>query len=325
MLLRKVKPFDAMLETLGAVRKRTARWWLSMSDQEQREIARRGMTLGLCAAGVSFAMPAMSVAYDQKRIEAEFRDQAARLAEARQDADVVSAVRGASALFDHNWVLKVGYSIEREPRAALSRYAMRDRDGAAVASVASFEPRHLKVAEAVAAEHKCLAEAVYYEARSESKSGQLAVAEVVANRVRDHRYPNSICGVVYQGSERTTGCQFTFTCDGSTRRKPAGRLWREAQGVAAQVLMEIHEPRTGAATHYHATYVDPIWNSGLVRTNRIGTHIFYRFPRGGEWAEVRNAVAARRAREATQRAPTITPASSEDLNQQQLSVLSPAP
>ncbi|MEL7453905.1 MAG: cell wall hydrolase, partial [Pseudomonadota bacterium] len=132
-------------------------------------------------------------------------------------------------------------------------------------------------------------------ARSERTEGQLAVAEVVMNRVADHRYPNSVCDVVYQGATRTTGCQFTFTCDGALTQKPRGRKWEAAQTVATHVLMDLHERRTGSATHYHATYVDPLWNAGLVRTNRIDTHIFYRFPRGGEWARAREAVARKRA------------------------------
>ena len=131
-------------------------------------------------------------------------------------------------------------------------------------------------------EHKCLAEAVYYEARSEATEGQLAVAEVIMNRVADERYPNSICGVVYQGSSRSTGCQFTFTCDGSTKETAYGDRWYQAQSVAAQVVLQFHELSTGNATHYHASYVQPSWAKRLVRTNTIGEHIFYRYPNRGQ-------------------------------------------
>lgn len=132
-------------------------------------------------------------------------------------------------------------------------------------------------------EHKCLAEAVFYEARSETTEGQLAVAEVIMNRVADERYPSEICGVVYQGSTRSTGCQFTFTCDGSrAKEKTYGDRWYQAKSVAAQVIMEFHELRTGNATHYHASYVEPSWSKRLVRTNTIGEHIFYRYPNRGQ-------------------------------------------
>ena len=146
----------------------------------------------------------------------------------------------------------------------------------------SFDATHLDAARQAAREHRCLAEAIYYEARSERFSGQAAVAEVVLNRVRHRAYPDTICGVVYQGSERSTGCQFTFTCDGSMAIPPYGRSWRRAQQVAEHALMGFAQPVTRRATHYHTTQVDPYWNDNLVRTRRIGTHIFYRFPNRSE-------------------------------------------
>ena len=140
----------------------------------------------------------------------------------------------------------------------------------------------LDAARNAAREHRCLAEAIYYEARSETLAGQMAVAEVVINRSRHRAYPNSICGVVYQGSERRTGCQFTFTCDGSMISAPYGRGWDRAQNVADHALMGFARPVTNRATHYHTTAVDPHWNDSLVRTRRIGSHIFYRFPNRSE-------------------------------------------
>ena len=112
--------------------------------------------------------------------------------------------------------------------------------------------------------------------------GQAAVAEVVLNRVRHRAYPDTVCDVVYQGSERTTGCQFTFTCDGSMMIAPYGRSWDRSQLVAEHALMGFAQPVTRRATHYHTTEVDPYWNDSLVRTRRIGTHIFYRFPNRSE-------------------------------------------
>ncbi len=128
------------------------------------------------------------------------------------------------------------------------------------------------------AELTCLAEAIYYEARSEPRAGQIAVAQVVKNRVRSKHFPNSVCGVVYQGSERNTGCQFTFTCDGSLAEAPKGQAWQTAELMASFVLTQEPKSTVGRSTHYHTTAVDPVWNDSLERTRLVGSHIFYRFP-----------------------------------------------
>lgn len=127
----------------------------------------------------------------------------------------------------------------------------------------------------------CLAAAVYYEAATESVQGQRAVAQVVLNRVRHPAFPKSICGVVYQGSERKTGCQFTFTCDGSLARVPVPVLWARARAIATAALEGSVEPAVGTATHYHANWVVPYWASSLTRSADIGVHIFYRW--NGFW------------------------------------------
>lgn len=144
-------------------------------------------------------------------------------------------------------------------------------------------------------EHGCLSQAIYYEARGETQRGQVAVAEVIMNRVRSSAYPNTICEVVYQGSTRSTGCQFTFTCDGSLRDRPRGRAWDRAQRVATAMMMGYHRPITQNATHYHTHAVNPVWNSGLVETTNIGSHVFYRFPNRAERATYQEALAKRRA------------------------------
>ena len=125
----------------------------------------------------------------------------------------------------------------------------------------------------------CLAQAIYYEARSESEDGQRAVAQVVLNRVRHPAWPNSVCGVVYQGAMRPGGgCQFTFTCDGSLAVRPYGPAWTEAQRIAVEALGgRTYEP-VGLATHYHTNAVFPAWAPRLTKTNVIGAHIFYRLP-----------------------------------------------
>ena len=150
--------------------------------------------------------------------------------------------------------------------------------GRGIEDLRTFDSGHLSKARFTARERRCLAEAIFYEARSESLWGQKAVAEVVLNRVRHRAYPDTICAVVYQGSERVTGCQFTFTCDGSMARAPYGRSWERAQMLAEHAMMGFAQPVTRRATHYHTTAVDPHWNDALVRTRRIGEHIFYRFP-----------------------------------------------
>lgn len=126
----------------------------------------------------------------------------------------------------------------------------------------------------------CLAAAIYYEAARETTDGQRGVAQVVLNRVRHPAYPDTVCGVVFEGSRRVTGCQFSFTCDGSLRRAPMAGYWDRARAVAEAALAGyVHAP-VGWATHYHANYVVPYWASSLVKSATIGTHIFYRW-RGG--------------------------------------------
>lgn len=128
---------------------------------------------------------------------------------------------------------------------------------------------------------QCLTQAVYYEAAVEPMQGRRAVAQVVLNRMRHPAYPKSVCGVVYQGSERRTGCQFSFTCDGSLLRRPATRPWQEAEAIARAALAGFVERSVGTATHYHADYVLPKWAFQLGKIDQIGRHIFYRF--NGGW------------------------------------------
>lgn len=122
---------------------------------------------------------------------------------------------------------------------------------------------------------ECLTAAIYYEAGIEARDGQRAVAQVVINRLRHPAYPKSVCGVVYQGSARATGCQFTFTCDGSLSRAPSPAVWRRSREVAAAALAGSVYGGVGHATHYHADWVVPYWSSSLDRVAKIGAHIFY--------------------------------------------------
>ena len=130
-------------------------------------------------------------------------------------------------------------------------------------------------------EQRCLAEAVYFEARSEPQEGQAAVAQVVLNRVRSGLYPASVCGVVYQNRHRHLACQFTFACEGKALRIGDTEAWETAKRVAQDVT----EGRTymadiGGATHYHADYVRPTWARRLKRMDVIGRHVFYQLRPG---------------------------------------------
>ncbi|MEO1045598.1 MAG: cell wall hydrolase [Pseudomonadota bacterium] len=122
---------------------------------------------------------------------------------------------------------------------------------------------------------QCLTTAIYYEAALEPDAGQRAVAQVVLNRVRHPSYPANICGVVYQGSERATGCQFTFSCDGSMARRPDPYHWKRARLVASDMLDGAVFAPAGLATHYHTTEVSPYWAPSLNFLGTIGAHRFY--------------------------------------------------
>ncbi len=130
-------------------------------------------------------------------------------------------------------------------------------------------------------EQRCLAEAVYFEARSEPEEGQAAVAQVILNRVRSGLYPSSICGVVYQNRHRHLACQFTFACEGKSLRITDRESWATARRVADAVLDgRTYLADVGASTHYHADYVRPRWSRKLKKMDVIGRHIFYQLRPG---------------------------------------------
>src|SRR6476659_7677816 len=129
----------------------------------------------------------------------------------------------------------------------------------------------------------CLASSVYYEAGNQDENGARAVAQVVLNRVRHPAFPSSVCGVVYQGSTRPTGCQFTFTCDGSLNRQPDADGWRRATRIAEQALAGSVYAPVGCATQYHADYVVPYWAATMAKNAVVGAHLFYRW--AGGWGQ----------------------------------------
>ncbi len=130
-------------------------------------------------------------------------------------------------------------------------------------------------------EGRCLAEAVYFEARGETEEGQAAVAQVVLNRVKSGLYPASVCGVVYQNRHRYMGCQFSFACEGRSLRVADQGSWATATRVARSVIDgRTYLAEVGGATHYHADYVRPRWSRRLTRMDVIGRHVFYKLKPG---------------------------------------------
>jgi hypothetical protein len=129
--------------------------------------------------------------------------------------------------------------------------------------------------------HYCLTAAIYYEAASESDDGMRGVAQTVLNRVRHPSFPNTVCGVVFQGSQRAGVCQFTFSCDGAMARAPSRGNWARSSRIAAEALAGKVFPSVGLATHYHTQAIWPRWGKSLVMTNIVGAHIFHRWR--GRW------------------------------------------
>ena len=160
----------------------------------------------------------------------------------------------------------------------------------------------------------CMSMAIAYEAAGQPVEGQQAVGQVILNRVRDPRFPKTVCGVVFQGSARATGCQFTFTCDGSFRRNLSDTTLITARSVAQTVLDGAAPDRVAGATHYHADYVLPYWAGSGQRVAKIGAHIFYRMP--GDAAHGSSATLTR--------AEPVVPAFTRLSRRRRLPVMGPA-
>lgn len=229
-----------------------------------RSLAAAGL-LSICAVA-----SAMSATVNASRAEEERKRQASIAQEAELVADLATYLAAETAAARE--------AMEEGPRlkpakATTDILAAEDP----IEALTSFDFTELTIAKLDAEERKCLAQAIYYEARSEPRIGQLAVADVVLNRVATPVYPNSICGVVFQGSERRTGCQFSFTCDGSMHARLNKRKWKESEDLAGAILAGLRAPISRNATHYHADYVTPHWADSLTPTATIGTHKFYKF------------------------------------------------
>jgi len=136
--------------------------------------------------------------------------------------------------------------------------------------------RVLKESDFRLAEKDCLARAIYFEARSEPEAGQIAVANVILNRVKSKNYPDTICGVVYEGAHRMNSCQFSFACDGKQDVPKGAKQWAKAKQLASRAMAgDAYVRVVSTATHYHADYVNPRWSGHMKRLIKIGRHIFY--------------------------------------------------
>jgi spore germination cell wall hydrolase CwlJ-like protein len=156
---------------------------------------------------------------------------------------------------------------------------LRDgRKGVERVSLASIDTARMPQQRS-ASDWRCLAEALYFEARGETTKGQLAVAEVILNRVDSPKFPDSVCAVIHQGTGREYACQFTYTCDGHDEAINEPAAWDNVGRVAKVMLEGAPRTLTSGATHYHTNQVNPTWSRVYARTTTIGDHHFYR-PRG---------------------------------------------
>jgi spore germination cell wall hydrolase CwlJ-like protein len=251
-----------------------------------------GSATGLALGGVYLAGGMAQAASQHARVsrladgaEGNFSDAALYQAASRMDAGAMAIARrhdpytvsGGAQRDRQSALLVERLEQRRQGDDAESRPPMMLRASFGGAFNPAAAPFRLTNALESSRELECLSEAVYYEARGETPSGQAAVAQVVLNRVRHPSFPKSICGVVFQGAYHRVGCQFSFACDGSMRRTRETGAWNRAQKVAARALSGSVMTEVGAATHFHTTGVAPGWGPRLMRVAQVGMHVFYRF------------------------------------------------
>src|SRR5262249_46725013 len=196
-----------------------------------------------------------------------------------REQEVVSLGKGDFISAEPDEPEATGVAVRHEPEKIEKRLAMTPP---VWKMESTFKLKRSEKQKAVAerrirvAEENCLAKAVYFEARSESELGQLAVAKVVLNRVRDPNYPKTICGVVYQGSDHRNSCQFSFACDGVADEVKNKAAWDRSKLIAEKAIAGDSTIRIiGAATNYHADYVRPRWAKEMRKLIKIGRHILY--------------------------------------------------
>lgn len=202
----------------------------------------------------SAALSTQMTAYPSRAME--------RLKDAELPVDEITAQTGFS---------QYGETTEISDKMYVSDFALFDPNRPSSGYAIALRP-----IERVKPGWKCLAEALYFEARGESAQGQTAVAEVILNRVDQRRWPNSICGVIEQNQHRKNACQFSYICDGLPERITERGAYSQAKRIALDMVGGKPRTLTGGATHYHADFVSPGWSRRLTRTTSIGTHIFYR-------------------------------------------------
>ncbi|WP_018998502.1 cell wall hydrolase [Hirschia maritima] len=290
-------------------------WLVMMSAEEKRQMQQRAVGVACVAAAAAYGAPQITAHVSVQKSEEAFLGHATQLAELINEAeDGTIDIEGID--ISKPWRQQVSYASDSTivPGTLTKASFDVEKIDPVIDVLANLSPRkQIEEVKEQRLEHICLAEAIYYEARSEELGGHLAVAEVVQNRVASEHYPNSVCDVVYQGHKRVTGCQFSFTCDGSLRRKPYGEAWDRSVEVAAFAMMGLQdETVTGNATHYHTDYVSPYWRTSLIHTETIGTHIFYRMPEKREdWRTVRSQQAKARGLRGIQK---VSASSSDALN-----------
>lgn len=237
--------------------------WFSVNWHMRSLLAAAGISICVVASAIS-ATASAKRATAQQAMQVEVENEAAIVAEfAAFLAEETASVRQSFAAPSLKPALQTAFATT---------------EGGRIDDLVNFDFNQIEIAAIHGEDRKCLAQAIYYEARSEPRVGRLAVADVVLNRVDNVNYPNSICGVVFQGSERKTGCQFSFTCDGSMKARLNKRLWKQSDDLAGAILSGVRVPVSRNATHYHANYVNPPWAEKLTPTATIGVHKFYKFP-----------------------------------------------
>jgi hypothetical protein len=273
-----------------------------MSAVEQRQTRQRAASIAAVAAAFAVGGPLVGYRIDAQQLDETYRIDAPGLNAAIRKAGLDHTAAGDPRLISgrETWHA-VSYAPTVVPQPVSPEFAA----GQTFAGLLNASLATLGQASAERTEFDCLAEAVYYEARSETVRGQRAVAEVVMNRVKHPHFPKTVCGVVYQGRLDAGGvCQFTFVCDGSKARLPRGEAWERARDVALHTMLGISPPITHHATHYHTNDVDPYWSASLIETTVIGSHIFYRMPATrAEWTSTQALLAADQARRAEVFAP----------------------
>jgi hypothetical protein len=243
-------------------------YWLGERAQADASRARGARLAEAAARGFS-----------QRELQREMQalDAGALAVAQRQDPFAVDAPHARANVF-------AGF----EPRPTMARTPISSLSVEAVAGPARAGGAHVGMMAAPTArlgggalesarDLACLTDAIYYEARGETAAGQVAVAQVVLNRVRHPAFPKSICGVVFQRAEARDGCQFSFVCDGAMRRQREPDAWRRAETIAARALDGSVKSSVGAATHFHVAGLDPGWGPRLLRVAQVGLHVFYRF------------------------------------------------